>query len=123
MTSDIVSQIQSDIASNKGRGWAQAAGFAAGGSLPEAVELTNGGSLSFAWVIELLQTRDAYPYCFTQPAGNGSKWDPLVPNGNYLEVDLTYTYLEGMVTPPKGDLRAVSFATGTTGASGKACPN
>lgn len=121
MTSDIASQIESKISDNKSRGWTQTAGFAAGGTLPEAVELTNGASLSFAWVIEELKTWNAYPYCFPQPASNGSKWDPLVPNGSYREIDLTYTYMEGMVTPSSGTIEAVSYATGTTGVNATPC--
>ena len=121
MTSDVASQIKSKVSTNDGYGWAQVPTFTAGGSLPGAVELKDGTSLSFAWVNETLKTRDAYGGCFKQPFKDGSKWDPLVPSGNYLEVDLTYTYLEGMAIPPTGDIQALSYATGTTGVNVTQC--
>lgn len=122
MTSDIASGLNSDDASNERDGWAVGLAFSAGGTLPEAIKLVDGGALGFAWVTELLKTRPSIAPCFPQPETNGSKWDPQVPNGNYQELALTYTYLEGMVEPPTGDLSAASYQESTTGVSGTACP-
>lgn len=122
MTSGIASQINSKTSANERDGWAMAVNFSAGGSLPEAVQLSDGSSLGFAWVTGFLKTRPSIAPCFPQPETNGSKWDPLVPNGNYQELQLSYTYLVGMSASASGNLTAVSYGEGTTKVSGTPCP-
>lgn len=122
MTSDIASGLNSAVNSNESDGWAVGLAFAPGGVLSEAVRLDGGGILGIAWVTEELKTRPQYAPCFRQPETNGSKWDPQVPNGNYEELTLTYSYLEGMAEPATGNLTALSYAEGTTGVNGTPCP-
>lgn len=122
MTSDVASEITREKASNEGNGWTVAAAFAPAGDFPEAIKVSGGGVLGFAGVTERLQAKPRNIPCFLQPGSNDSRWDPLVPNGNYQELDLTYTYLEGMVRLSTGALKAVSFSEATTGVDGTACP-
>lgn len=120
-TSTIASEITQAISSNATHGWAQVAGFAASGPLPETVKLNNGTNLSLAWVTEVLKTRAAYGGCFPQPGSGGFRWDAAVPDGNYVELDITHTYLEGMEEPVRGDLQALTLEEATTAVAGTSC--
>ena len=122
MTSGTASDVSREISSNEGNGWNVAAAFTPGTVFPEAIKVSGGGVLGFADVTESLKASPRFIPCFLQPGSNGSRWDPQVPNGNYQELDLTYTYLEGMIQLPAGDdLKAISFAEATTGVVGTPC--